>query len=877
MGLLGCSGPSKDDLMNDALAQRNASNHRGAIVLLKSALEKDPNDSGIRFLLADSYLRMGKFDIAEKEFTKVSLQNGSFPELPLKMAQLYNLTGRPELARNELSKYRESRPESVEASQLLGEAYVQLEDYAAAAASFRTAMRLAPNNGELVVNLADCLMRDQKNAEAHLLLNQLILENPDNAKAHFYLGQLEIAGKNPQAALQHYQRVTELEPDNHQAIYTTGLLLLEKGEIDAAESLARGLLRKFPEQAGGYRLQGVIHTVRGNYAEAANSLQKVSEGKPDLLTSYMLGMSFYKLGQLEMAVNQFQRFLDHRPQAVQPRLILSAILLQQDRIDDAIDGLRLVLRHDRKNAVAHSTLGSAYLRKGLLDQAMAAFDKAIELDPQLLEAHYKKGLFSQSRGDLAAAEENILAAIALAPELPDLRLLLARNYLQREKFSQAISTLEEGLTGKQSDALLYNYLAAAYFAEKKNEQAVASLQKAKELKPDYLTPYYNLASWYALQRDYARSQQEYQAILARHPSDIKAMLYLAVTAELAGRNDATETYYRQAGQSGNPLGTLAWANYLQRVGKASDAIAVLDELMAKDAKSPAACELKGKILLAAGRYADAIASFTLLDRIAPGKGSTWLAQTYLRSGQLEEAAEVARNLVEKSPQDPAGYLALAAVDEKLGERERAIRMLRDAVSRIDNDSLLRMRLAELLERDGSFSAALEIYQDMVRRDEDFYPAIFAIGAVNERLGNQKRAVDYYQRVLRGDPDFVPALNNLAYHYAELAEHRREALDMALRAYRSQPENPWILDTLGYVFLRNERFDDARRMLEKAAALLPDVPTVHYHLALAYERLGKNDDSVRALRRAIDHGPFAESALAGTMLEKLSGKEAAGKL
>jgi tetratricopeptide (TPR) repeat protein len=188
-----------------------------------------------------------------------------------------------------------------------------------------------------------------------------------------------------------------------------------------------------------------------------------------------------------------------------------------------------------------------------------------------------------------------------------------------------------------------------------------------------------------------------------------------------------------------------------------------------------------------------------------------------------------------------------------------------------------MRLAELLERDGSFSAALEIYQDMVRRDEDFYPAIFAIGAVNERLGNQKRAVDYYQRVLRGDPDFVPALNNLAYHYAELAEHRREALDMALRAYRSQPENPWILDTLGYVFLRNERFDDARRMLEKAAALLPDVPTVHYHLALAYERLGKNDDSVRALRRAIDHGPFAESALAGTMLEKLSGKEAAGKL
>ncbi len=68
------------------------------------------------------------------------------------------------------------------------------------------------------------------------------------------------------------------------------------------------------------------------------------------------------------------------------------------------------------------------------------------------------------------------------------------------------STLQEGLTGGESDAVLHNFLAAAYFAERRNDAGVASLQKAKELKPDYFTPYYNLASFYALQRDYDKSR-----------------------------------------------------------------------------------------------------------------------------------------------------------------------------------------------------------------------------------------------------------------------------------------------------------------------------------------------------------------------------------
>lgn len=876
LGMAGCSGSSREDLLKGATDQIKEKNYRGAIVLLKNALEKDSADSQARYLLADSYLQEGKYEIAEKEFQKIAKSDAS-PELPLKLAQLYIRIDRPRQAIEQARKYLDIHPESMEARQLLGEAYVILGELDLAEENYREALRLSPDKGPLVIGLADILLRKRKIEEAQRLLEPLVLREPGYANAHFYLGRLENMRGNRNGALEHYRRVNELDPENVPSLYTTGLLLLEKSELAEAEKIARHLREKFPELTRGYQLLGFVECVKGNFGEAVAQLQKVAEVNPDQLTSYMLGMSYYKLEQFEQAVNQFQRVLDLRPDAAQPRLILGVILLRQDRIDDAIETIQRVLLADEKNALAHSTMGSAYLKKGLFDQAVTEFDRAIELDPKLIEAHYRKGLFNESRGDLAEAEEDIMAALAIAPEVPDLRLLLARNYLRQNKNSDAIRTLQEGLTGKESDAVIYNFLAAAYFADKQPEQGVASLKKAKELKPSYLTPYYNLAAFYVLQRDYAKSGQEYQAILARKPDEFKALLFLALTSELTGEEKETDKWYRMAQQSGNPLGALAFANYLQRTGKASEAVAVLDELAAKDPRNPDACAIKGKILLAAGQYEKAIESFTLLDRIAPGRGSIFLAETFLRQGNAAKAGEISLQLVERSPKQVAGYLALAAVREKEGKRAEAINLLKGAIAQLKDNVPLRMRLAEIYEGNGETAAALDIYRRLLQEDENFYPAIYAIGAVHEKKGEKKQAIDFYRQTLNRNPDFPPALNNLAYAYAESAGRQEEALEMALRAYRRQPENPAILDTLGYVFYRNGRVEDACRVLEKAAVMLPDAPTVHYHLALAYERAGKQELSIRALRQAIGQGTFPEAAAAKNLLERIAEVKPTGKL
>jgi tetratricopeptide (TPR) repeat protein len=121
-------------------------------------------------------------------------------------------------------------------------------------------------------------------------------------------------------------------------------------------------------------------------------------------------------------------------------------------------------------------------------------------------------------------------------------------------------------------------------------------------------------------------------------------------------------------------------------------------------------------------------------------------------------------------------------------------------------------------------------------------------------------------VLKVAANFAPALNNLAYLLAENGSSE-EALELAMRAYRNEPGNPGIADTLGYVLLKNGRAEEARQLLEKAAAGLPDNPTVCYHLALSYQEVGKSEEAVEWLKKALTLGDFPEMKQAQTLLKK----------
>jgi len=108
----------------------------------------------------------------------------------------------------------------------------------------------------------------------------------------------------------------------------------------------------------------------------------------------------------------------------------------------------------------------------------------------------------------------------------------------------------------------------------------------------------------------------------------------------------------------------------------------------------------------------------------------------------------------------------------------------------------------------------------------------------KRLGNSKPLKELYEAALAVNDDYAPALNNLAYLQMDVLGDHKEALQLAVRAFRAMPEDPAVLDTLGYALLKNGQADKAVTFLEKAARLRPNDATIKTHLDQARKAAGK---------------------------------------
>ena len=141
------------------------------------------------------------------------------------------------------------------------------------------------------------------------------------------------------------------------------------------------------------------------------------------------------------------------------------------------------------------------------------------------------------------------------------------------------------------------------------------------------------------------------------------------------------------------------------------------------------------------------------------------------------------------------------------------------------------------------------------------------------LKRHEEAAECYEEVLKRTPDNPVTLNNYAYMLAEANERLDEAEAMSNRALASEPNNPVYLDTLGWIYYRQGRYQQAVQILEKAVEDAPQEPELRYHLGMAYWRRGRLPEARVELRKAanlwrIRYGkPYEEALQALEQVEK----------
>ncbi len=853
MFLTACQTQTTEDLLQQGKNAMQQNNPLGAAVYFKNILEQDPNNVEARHQLGMAYIEAQKYEQAKKELSKVHLQNPSSGEVMLELVYVNLMLGQVDAAEEVLEQFLGGHAKNSRSQEYLGIIRLNQGNMQQAVPLFDEAVELDPDNiGATLMKIRLGLQQNRKD-EAEALMQASMERFPQEKQLYQLYAALKAGDGELETAYTTYQKIIAIDPTDVQARYWAGVLALELNKLDEAQIIADYLLRHYPDQPVGTRLQGMILYAQKDYAGAALALRESLVKMKDLPGYYLLGMTEFRLKSYEMALNQFQQVLDLQPEHAQSRIMLGSILLQQGRIDDAIYQLsQVLLKHDNL-AVAHNVIGTAYLQKGDFDLASSHFDRAIALDPSLADVHVKKGLLNLSRQNPAAAELELLQALEVAPESLDTRFLLASLYLKQHNYQGVIDLLSQGLRGTEEDALLHNYMAVAYLAQNKMEQGVAGFNEAKKIKKDYLSPYLNLANYYLGQQEYDLALDEYHAILEFAPENLKTLIAIAALEEIRGNNAEAEKRYQDARRTENPDGYLALAGYFMRAALPQKAAEVIQEAYLAHPDNATILKLYGRLMLERKDYPAAVKAFTALEKINPEEGAPALMESLLANGEKGKALDLARTKIAMQPDSALGYLLLAALQQLQGEVGLAEETLLQGIKRADEPRFLVMQLGALYVNSGRIPEAEKRLSELSRTNPDFAPAKFALGMLYDQRGNKKKAEQLYREVLDLAENHTGAMNNLAYIYAENNGALQDALVLSMRAFRNEPSNPAVLDTLGLVLLKNARFTEATSILQKATALMPEVAIIQVHLAQALIGEQKLDEAKRVLQHVIKMG------------------------
>ncbi|MDO9462908.1 MAG: tetratricopeptide repeat protein, partial [Deltaproteobacteria bacterium] len=179
-----------------------------------------------------------------------------------------------------------------------------------------------------------------------------------------------------------------------------------------------------------------------------------------------------------------------------------------------------------------------------------------------------------------------------------------------------------------------------------------------------------------------------------------------------------------------------------------------------------------------------------------------------------------------------------------------------------------MALGRLYAATKRTDKAVAEFQEAIKRNPKAITARMSLGVLYESQGKYDAAQKEYREILKTNPKFVPAANNLAWNLAEHGGNIDEALTLAQMAKEQNPEDPGIADTLGWIYYKKNIVDRAIREFEDAIKKIPNHPSIHYHLGMAYLKKGDKTKAKAELTkalgisRAFPEAKEAEKALAG---------------
>jgi len=321
----------------------------------------------------------------------------------------------------------------------------------------------------------------------------------------------------------------------------------------------------------------------------------------------------------------------------------------------------------------------------------------------------------------------------------------------------------------------------------------------------------------------------------------------------------------------NPEVRLLYATCLTSSGQLQKARAELNRLGNDFPQSPQVRFRLGMLAIAQKKFADAENIFRGLETSAARDPQVvvGLAQALQGENESEKAIQLLRDEVQRSPDAPLPRQALARLALTSGKYDLAIEEYRKMAAAAPNSLEVQLSLAESYMVAGDAGPAISLLEKAVQSNPQSVVMALTLAQALASAGRIDDAKMRYRRVLDLQPDNPNALNDLAYLMASSGENLDQALSLAERGaqYAVEPGlKDSLSDTLGWVYLKKNMYDDALRKFEALVRKNPGNATYLYHLGATFYQMGDKQNARIELKAAIAAKPSAsdEPAIRGLL-------------
>ncbi|WP_177213119.1 tetratricopeptide repeat protein [Celeribacter neptunius] len=717
----------------------------------------------------------------------------------------------------------------------------------------------------------ELLLQEDDIPRAYAQFNILSEQHPNDAEIRRRLAEIALDTNSWDEVERHGQKALELEPDN-------------------LRGQALGVILAYFEAKKGDDMLAAA----GQVEEARALLEK----DPDLDTALRLMIDWTSTGpEPASALPYVQRLLARHPRS--QSLMMAELRALDAGGEDELVGDRLRKMYDTfpESEQAADLLLGWYFSRNEMAEAEAFLRERAGADDAPFEGHATLvRLLRETQGDDVALEE--IDRLATANEGTDLgrRYAAQAAYLRFTNGQDRDVSVMKGIVeaiqdeGQKNDGRMA--LVKMYTDLGDPDSATPLLTEILDTDPYYIDALLTRASRFIRAGELTDAVTDLRTVLSQAPRNVDAMLMLAETQQRLGNQQLAEQRLAQAVEvsDSSPKAAIPYAHFQAARGNLAAAERVLQDSVARninnmplvsqlaklqfqrgdldgarallnrlvDSKNPEASELirnlQANILFQENRVDDSLAFLrNSLDENGEGVdelgGELQILRIEVMSGRYEDASKHLKELQDRFPETIALKVIEANLLSLQGKMGEAIELLK-ALSAAEPDQIVVIqRLYALLQQDGRKEEAQALLSSALERKPDSEQLVLLRAFELEQEGDIDAALASYEKLYVLNPNNLTVANNYA---SMLVYYKDDEASLAKAAeianVLSASNFPAILDTVGYVRLRQGRVSEAVLNLEAAARGLPDNPTVAFNLAEAYTAANRKDEAMAEYER-----------------------------